>query len=260
MEFDNIIKLISYFIVYSFLGWVLESVFKTIEAKKIINSGFLHGPFCPIYGTGAIIMYISLSNYTLNPIIIFFIGFIVLSVWEYIVGWLLEKAFNTKYWDYSENKFNIRGRVCLMNSIFWGILGAVFIYYVHPFISDSLDKLPSNIIASTTIILSLIMFVDAIISIIKVRNIEIRIVKLSEIGDNLRERLAELSELREASNNKTLENIQEIIEDLKLQQTKLKNKVLKQTNRLRKAFPTMKSERISEFLNNNLRSKDSRKK
>ena len=125
MDID-IIKILTYFIIYSFLGWLLESVFKTILEKKIVNSGFLHGPFCPIYGIGAIIMYLGLNNFSKYPILVFILGFLILSIWEYIVGWGLEKLFNTKYWDYSKNKFNIKGRVCLMNSLFWGVLGMIF--------------------------------------------------------------------------------------------------------------------------------------
>ena len=94
-------ELITYFIIYSFLGWLIESVYKSIFEKKIINSGFLHGPFCPIYGMGAIIMYLILQDFKGNPLVIFILGFVVLSIWEYIVGVLLEKLFKTQYWDYS---------------------------------------------------------------------------------------------------------------------------------------------------------------
>lgn len=123
----EIIKLIAYFILYSFCGWVMESVLKTYLQKKPVNSGFLYGPFCPIYGFGAIIMFLFLEGLKDKPVLLFIVAFFVLSIWEYIVGWLLEKIFKAKYWDYSENKFNIKGRVCLMNSLFWGFLGVVFI-------------------------------------------------------------------------------------------------------------------------------------
>ena len=89
MDID-IIKILTYFIIYSFLGWLLESAFKTILEKKIVNSGFLHGPFCPIYGIGAIIMYLGLNNFSEYPILVFILGFLILSIWEYIVGWGLE--------------------------------------------------------------------------------------------------------------------------------------------------------------------------
>ena len=110
-------EILTYFIVYSFLGWVMESVFRSIIEKKIINTGFLRGPFCPIYGIGAIIMLIFLERFQDKPILLFFIAITLLTAWEYIVGVILEKLFNTKYWDYSNHKFNFQGRICLTNSI-----------------------------------------------------------------------------------------------------------------------------------------------
>ena len=114
MEF-NWFDILTYFIIYSFLGWIMESIFRSIAEKKLINTGFLRGPFCPIYGFGAIIMFIFLESLQNKPIILFIVSVIVLTAWEYIVGVLLEKIFKTKYWDYSEHKFNFQGRICLTN-------------------------------------------------------------------------------------------------------------------------------------------------
>ena len=124
-------KIIFYFIIYSFLGWCLESVYKTIIFKKPTNSGFLYGSFCPMYGIGAVMM-IVLSKLSDNIIIIFLLSFVLFSVWEYIVAVILEKCFKTKYWDYSELKFNIKGRICLKNSFYWGLLGVILIYAIQP--------------------------------------------------------------------------------------------------------------------------------
>ena len=118
------------------MGWVMESIVRTIAEKKIINTGFLHGPICPIYGIGAIIMITLLSGLKDAPVLLFLISFIVLTIWEYLVGVLLEKLFQTKYWDYSDHKFNYKGRICLTNSLAWGILGVLFTKYIHPFIEQ----------------------------------------------------------------------------------------------------------------------------
>ena len=126
----NLFNLWTYFIIYSICGWILESVYRSFREKKIINTGFLNGPMCPIYGIGAIIMILFLGKFSKNIIVLFLVSFIVLSIWEYIVGVYLEKTFKTKYWDYSDHKINIKGRVCLSNSICWGILGVLFIKYI----------------------------------------------------------------------------------------------------------------------------------
>lgn len=248
-----IAKIIMYFIVYSFFGWIMESVLKTILQKKPVNSGFLYGPFCPIYGFGAIIMFAFLQSFKENLVLLFIIAFFVLSLWEYIVGLLLEKIFNTKYWDYSENKFNIQGRVCLMNSLFWGILGVVFIRYIHPFIIEKIDIISTNDLLFLTVTLSAIIIVDLITSIIKIKNITLNLEKLKEITNTIKEKLTELEEKQLSKENLQLnkEILLQAIEDLKYRQTKIKRKLIKQTNRLKKAFPSMKSEaieKINEFL------------
>ena len=98
----KIFEILTYFIIYSFLGWIMESIVRSVSEKKIIITGFLKGPVCPIYGIGAIIMLLFLERYQNKAILLFFIAIIVLTTWEYLVGVLLEKIFLTKYWDYSE--------------------------------------------------------------------------------------------------------------------------------------------------------------
>lgn len=239
---------IAYFIIYSFFGWVLESVFKTISAKKPINSGFLYGPFCPIYGCGALIMLAFLKEFKDNLILLFVFGFLVLSIWEYLVGFLLEKTFKTKYWDYSNNKFNIKGRVCLLNSCFWGILGVVFIKFIHPPVQNLIGNVQKEVILYMDIILFTIIIIDYIFTVIKVYNINVSINLLNEVSKNIKQ---ELEKIKEYAGNKAKENekLQHVIDELKQKQEMLRSKIEKQTARLRKAFPTMKSEKISEFLN-----------
>lgn len=128
----NLFELLMYFIIYSILGWIMESVVRSVAEKKIINTGFLIGPLCPIYGFGACIMILFLSHLKNRIILLFAISVIVLSAWEYIVGVLLEKLFKTKYWDYSDHKFNIQGRVCLTNSICWGVIRSIICTFYPP--------------------------------------------------------------------------------------------------------------------------------
>ena len=91
---------------------MLESTYRSLIERKVINSGFLHGPYCPIYGFGAVIMFLFLDGFENNIVLLFLMGFLVLTAWEYVVGVLLEKIYHTKYWDYSHSFCNIQGRVC----------------------------------------------------------------------------------------------------------------------------------------------------
>lgn len=239
--FIKVIYIIDFFLIYSFAGWVLESIYKSIFAKKFVNSGFLYGPFCPIYGIGALIMYLFLSLCD-NVITVFLSGFVVLSVWEYIVAWGLEKLFHEKYWDYSNYKFNINGRVCLLNSIFWGVLGVIFTYVVHPFVEAQIININSIILIILTIFISIVMLVDFIISVIKLNSISKKLEAIKQIRNEIK---IKLQELKAAKNAK--ESIQLMINDLKEQELKLKEKLVRQTERIRQAFPTMKSEAFKQI-------------
>lgn len=256
MNIDTIIYFITYLILYSFAGWILESVCKTIDQRKFVNSGFLNGPFCPIYGFGAIIMLLCLSFLKEKPILLFIAAFFILSIWEYLVGLFLEKVFKTKYWDYSHLKFNIQGRVCLKNSLFWGVLGVAFICCIHPFIDRYIKMIPINILLYIDIIIGIAILVDLVFSIIAITNFEIMVKKINELGDSIKEKVKEAKELNEKNKlkleeteKKSIENIEKIIQELKRNQAKLKIRIYRQANRLKKAFPSMKSEVITAFLN-----------
>lgn len=229
----------------------MESIFRSFCEKKLINTGFLYGPFCPIYGLGAIIMILLLDVFKTNIFVLFLMSVLILTAWEYVVGWLLEKIFKTKYWDYSDHKFNIKGRVCLTNSIAWGILGVIFTKYLNEFVFNIINKIPNNINIILLVIVSIYLIIDIIISVIDMGTLKNNIDRLSEIGKNLKEKL---EELKGTTGNLTIkqitkEDIEQKIEELKMQQTKLKDNLIKRTTRLKEAFPTMKSKVITEFLN-----------
>lgn len=115
--------IVLYFYLSSFIGWILESVFKTIQDKKITNSGFLYGPFVPIYGFGALIIYflsfLLRNNSQLFQVTVYSLSAVFL---EYLVSFIFEKIFGMKLWDYRDEKFNIRGRICLKFSLIWALL------------------------------------------------------------------------------------------------------------------------------------------
>ena len=242
MEY-SFLEIIIYFITYSFLGWVMESIFRSISEKKIINTGFLKGPFCPIYGVGAIIMLLFLKRFADNLAVLFIVSVVVLTIWEYLVGVLLEKLFHTKYWDYSKNKFNFQGRICLMNSIFWGILGVVFVKYIHPAIENLIEKIDVRILIFVYSILGIVILVDMITSIVKVKNIKVTLEKIEKLNNEIREKLKE-------------ENVQYIIEQLKYKRNKTILRLYKNVYRLKKAFPAINTKEITEVLSKKVELKD----
>ena len=142
-------------------------------------------------------MLLCLSFLKEKPILLFIAAFFILSIWEYLVGLFLEKVFKTKYWDYSHLKFNIQGRVCLKNSLFWGVLGVAFICCIHPFIDRYIKMIPINILLYIDIIIGIAILVDLVFSIIAITNFEIMVKKINELGDSIKEKVKEAKELNE---------------------------------------------------------------
>lgn len=258
---EEFIELLTYFIIYSFLGWVMESIVRTISEKKLINTGFLHGPFCPIYGIGAIILFAFLDKFENNLILLFFVAIIVLTIWEYIVGWMLEKLFNTKYWDYSEQKFNIQGRVCLTNSICWGILGVLLVKYIHPFIQNIVLKIDNSILKYIIIVIAALMLIDAIISIVKVKNIKSTLERVEKLNKEIKEKLKEIRGMKKDTDaSKSIENIQKLVNKLKRKRNRTIIHLYRNVNRLKKAFPTINTKEITEVLSKKMDIKKLKKK
>lgn len=134
-------SLILYFYIYAFFGWILETIYAFCLLGGFSKRGFLFGPLCPIYGFGAIIMILFISKYKDNSFKNFFTSAIVFSVFEYIAGFALESLFKIRLWDYTNDFFNINGRISMLYTLFWGIAGIFFINHIHPFIKKRVDKL-----------------------------------------------------------------------------------------------------------------------
>lgn len=159
-----ITKLFLCFIIFSFLGWCLEIAFGCVTTKKFVNRGFLVGPLCPIYGTGCVLLYLLLRQYANDPIILAVMSMLVCSIVEYIASYLMEKIFKARWWDYTEFKFNINGRICLEMAIPFGLLGLLVIYVLFPTTLGILDKLPTLAIYIIAGILALAFIIDLLVS------------------------------------------------------------------------------------------------
>lgn len=149
-------KLILLFTAYSFLGWVCETIWCSVGERKLVNRGFLSGPWCPVYGFGALIILLFVLPLSKYPLVVFVLAVISTSVLEYFTGWLLETLFRTKWWDYSEKRFNIKGRVCLLNSTMFGLLGLLLVYIINPAVEAGIGKVPidgQRLLASTLFVL-----------------------------------------------------------------------------------------------------------
>ena len=158
----NLWELLAYFIIYSILGYVIETLFALVRYGVLESrQSFLYGPFCSIYGIGAIIMIMFLQYFMKNRSTLFIGGFLIGSALEYLVSLVGELILHVKWWDYSNMPLNINGRICLYYSIFWGVLAIFLMKIIHPhvrnFLAYILKKLNLAIIKS--IILAIIVFI-----------------------------------------------------------------------------------------------------
>lgn len=152
------------FLAYSFFGWIMEVIGKLIQYKRFINRGFLIGPYCPIYGTGAILITFLLKKYVDDPITLFIMAILVCGILEYITSYLMEKIYHARWWDYSQRRFNINGRVCLNTIIPFGLLGMFIIYVSNPFIIEKIEILPEVWLNILFWILLVMFMIDNIVS------------------------------------------------------------------------------------------------
>ena len=164
------------FIIYSFIGWIIDISDIFFHTKKIVNRGFLIGPYCPIYGVGVLLIIFLLKEFTDTPLALFVLASVICMTLEYLTSYVMEKWFNARWWDYSDRKFNLNGRICLETTIPFGLGAMIVIYVVQPFIVNLLNKIPNSITIIIGIILMIIFIIDAIISfsvITKIKDIDI---------------------------------------------------------------------------------------
>ena len=168
-------KTVLYFFIYSFLGWILETIFCLVTLGVFTKRGFLYGPVCPMYGFAAVGMIQLLKNVKTNTLGKFGICMIVFTVFEYIVAVLLESLFGLRWWDYSNERFNFQGRISLPYSIAWGIVGVIFVDKIHPTVKRKTQKIeeqiPNKILVALMYTSIAIILIDFIASIIKYANL-----------------------------------------------------------------------------------------
>ena len=153
------------FLCYSIFGWVIECISCSFNQKRFVHDrGFLIGPYCPIYGYGAMYMYFFLNGYASDPIVLFVMGVVGTSALEYFTSYMMEKLFKARWWDYSNAHFNINGRVCLRNSIAFGILGMAFVYILNPSFMSVLKQIPQTLLIIISVICFIIFVIDNILS------------------------------------------------------------------------------------------------
>jgi uncharacterized membrane protein len=160
-----------WFAVYSIIGWIYETILCSIKQKRFINRGFLNGPYCPIYGCGALLDILLLGRIS-NTVLLFLAAALLTGALEYFTSLTMEKLFHARWWDYSDKKFNINGRVYLTGVIAFGIFSLVLILFLHPAVSIHTAILPETLRTTVAAILFSILLIDTIYTIAKFSEFE----------------------------------------------------------------------------------------
>lgn len=185
------------FFIYSFFGWIYESLYVSIRKKTWVNRGFLNGPVIPIYGFGATFFYIMFHNshmvhltraFTLEHVtILYIVGMVSATFLEYVTSYFMEKIFHAKWWDYSDYKYNIQGRISLIPSLFWGFLSIIMAYIIQPKVSKLTNKITSQIGWFLGIIILLIFIVDFLITVVATLQLHQKLQLLESLREDLYE-------------------------------------------------------------------------
>lgn len=216
---------------YSFIGWVYESVLCSLRRKKLVNRGFLNGPYCPIYGNGALLVILLLGNIR-NPFLLFFLGALVTSSLEYLTSYVMEKLFHARWWDYSARRFNLKGRVCLIGAVVFGAFSVVLILGLHPPVRALTDRLSAPVRHSLCAALLAVLCCDCFVTIRGLFGFREGLEKLTAELERQKAALAQ----RRRSGYLALPELR----------AALKQKLNSQQRRMLRAFPALKLHRPHE--------------
>lgn len=232
------------FIIYSVLGWVCEMLYCFAGSGKVVNRGFLKGPYCPVYGIGSVIMVQMLDNVNTHPLLALVVVIVVSASLEYFTSWLLEAMFGIRWWDYSKRRFNLNGRICLKNSLLFGVLGMVLVYIVDPRISGELDRISYDTVPVLTSLIFAVILLDLLTTLGEMQIFSEKITELQNMLNDAKKDSALISKLDEIT---TEGYLQDKLEEVKrsgisklestMQDAAMFNKLL--ISRLAKSFPDL---------------------
>lgn len=217
-----------YFIIYAFLGWCTEVAFQAVHLGKFVNRGFLNGPVCPVYGFGMVTVIYCLSRIQDNALVLFLGAVVLTSAIEWLTGFVLEKFFHAKWWDYSDRPFNLNGYICLEFSIIWGLACLIIMDAIQPCINELIAITP---LLFGEILLAVFygsMLADAIVTVNTLTKLNKQLTHLEEIsksmrrisdgiGENIFEGVSDIQERSELAKDKIEEkkaDIRKSIDDM----------------------------------------------
>lgn len=188
----TLVQWIFFFYFYCFFGWCFESAYVSIRKKRFVNRGFVRGPFLPIYGSGAIMMLVVSMPFQDNLVLTFLAGCIGATLLEYVTGVTMEALFKVRYWDYSNQKFNFQGHICLSSTLAWGALTIFLTQFLHKPVERFVLMIPQGILTAITWIITVIFVADFALSFraaLDLRNVLVKMEQAREELERMQRRL-----------------------------------------------------------------------
>jgi uncharacterized membrane protein len=204
----SILQWILFFYIYCFLGWIIETTYVSVKTARLVNRGFLNGPVIPIYGFGALIILVVVLPVRTNPLLVFLLGMTAATLLELATGFVMEKIYKMRYWNYSNSKFNFYGYICLFCSICWGILSLLLVFVVHSLVEKLVLGLGFTALVAVVSALSSLFVVDCISSsktAMELRNLLVHSERLKNDIIKLHNTMVEWNDKAEANKRLVLE-------------------------------------------------------
>ncbi len=225
-----------YFMIYSVIGWMIEVCYQAVTRGEVINRGFLNGPLCPVYGSGVImvLMVVDLCGFWFgfetnlseaSTILLFIIGIIFATLIELIAGFLLDRIFHARWWDYRDRRFNLNGYICLEFSIYWGLGIAFVLRVIQPVFEGIVDMIPVNIGIIILIVCYIVFTIDIIITVLTVLKLNKQLSKMRDMELAIQKLSDGMSEIIGNSTLKTVEKINDSHDKVELRKAELKDKM-----------------------------------
>lgn len=234
----NLFEWMFFFFIYCFFGWCIESTIVSVNKRHFVNRGFLQLPMLPLYGSGAVLILWITLPFQGNIIMIYLLGLTGATILEYFTGWAMESLFKMKYWDYTGQKFQLKGRICLSSSLFWGVLSVALTEFIHPPIEKWVFSLNSALIIIISIIISITMLADTIVSAKAALDLAKVLERLSAAKEDIDHIVEQLEELKDSAQLQ----LEELKENTQLQISALKETATKQTQERIEALKNRLSE------------------
>ena len=243
----NFIQWLMFFYIYCFFGWCFESTYVSLKNKKLVNRGFLNGPYLPLYGSGAISVLFTALPFRENPVWVYVAGALTATLLEYVTGVVMEAVFKVRYWDYSNQKFNFQGHICLSSTIAWGFLSLAMVFGFHKPVEGLIFCFRPNTLNLIVLVVSVIMAADCAVSFKAAFEFREVLGKLQGLKEELRlmqKRLEVIEAVLNDEGRQRLEQLGQVLEERREQKEQKREERREQLEQLKEELAQLKEKQI----------------